>query len=573
MGETEVIMKFPFFKVLAVSGAILLAWNCSNDTTDSEGYVPQEAYWALESAGETLQISPTDFAVRDAEGNIVGAYDVNTGSIIDFNGQAVISGLDLNTLKVVNPDGSVLEPTTPATPGDDQNVVIDPNQGTTTQPGDNTTTNPATTDPATNPATTPTDNQQANTPASSATTADTPKSSAAQAPKSSAADTPKSSSSEKKSDGGKIGNLTYTGSLEQDVANDGSIQKIVFSNVQSDPNGSRDWKLYFLDMKYDGNAKTLTITGTVRDQKDKTLSESFKIDGNDVTITLNIGSAAKGNTSNNNNQAKSSSSQQQAKSSSSQQQAKSSSSQQQNNNSNVQAEAIKEISGGHKGSGWATRYWDCCKPSCAWKENAGSAGPAKSCDAKGKNQSDGQSICSGGNTTTCTSQVPIIVNDNLAYAFAAVPASAGGQCGKCFALEFTGEGKYESVANHKALKGKTLIVMASNIGGDVNPRQFDVMIPGGGLGAFDNGCGQMGWGNQGEKYGGLLSNCENEVGYSGDLLKKRKECLTSKCNDVFKNDEEAKAGCLFLATWMEAAGNPNHNYKEVECPSALKAKW
>jgi hypothetical protein len=30
---------------------------------------------------------------------------------------------------------------------------------------------------------------------------------------------------------------------------------------------------------------------------------------------------------------------------------------------------------------------------------------------------------------------------------------------------------------------------------------------------------------------------------------------------------------MFLATWMEAAGNPNHTYKEVECPSALKAKF
>ena len=51
---------------------------------------------------------------------------------------------------------------------------------------------------------------------------------------------------------------------------------------------------------------------------------------------------------------------------------------------------------------------------------------------------------------------------------------------KCFALTFTGTGKYETKANHQALKGKTLVVMASNIGYDVENGQFDMMIPGGG---------------------------------------------------------------------------------------------
>ena len=166
--------------------------------------------------------------------------------------------------------------------------------------------------------------------------------------------TPASSSS-KKSDGGKIGNLTYTGSLEQDVANEGTIQTIGISNVQSDPTGSRDWKLYFLDMKYDGNAKTLTVSGKVSaDQKDKSLSETLKIDGNDVKFTLNIGSAAKGNTS-----------EEKKSSSSVKTEEKSSSSKVQ------QSVELKYVNGGASGDGWATRYWDCCKPSCAWNENAG----------------------------------------------------------------------------------------------------------------------------------------------------------------------------------------------------------
>ena len=237
-------------------------------------------------------------------------------------------------------------------------------------------------------------------------------------------------------------------------------------------------------------------------------------------------------------------------------------------------EASKYENAGKGGQqGFATRYWDCCMPSCAWNENSG-GNPTKTCDAKGKNfVQGGQNICAGGQNTTCTSQIPIIASDKVAYAFAATHANSGGKCGKCFALTFTGSGKYESKANHQALAGKTLVVMASNIGGDVEGNQFDIMIPGGGLGMFKNGCSQMGWGNQGNEYGGLLSDCENEVGYDGDLLNKRKECLSRKCNEVFKNDEQAKEGCMFLATWMEAAGNPNFESKEVECPQALKAKW
>ncbi|MBR2091335.1 MAG: glycosyl hydrolase family 5, partial [Fibrobacter sp.] len=100
------------------------------------------------------------------------------------------------------------------------------------------------------------------------------------------------------------------------------------------------------------------------------------------------------------------------------------------------------------------------------------------------------------------------------------------------------------------------------------------MIPGGGFGAF-NGCSQMGWNipQNSTTYGGLLSDCENESGYNGDVYSKRKECLTKKCNSAFANDTEAKEGCLFLATWMEAAGNPQHTYKEVPCPQALIAKF
>ena len=230
------------------------------------------------------------------------------------------------------------------------------------------------------------------------------------------------------------------------------------------------------------------------------------------------------------------------------------------------------VKGGAKGTGWATRYWDCCMPSCAWNENSG-GNPTKTCDSRGKNVigNGSGSVCSGGAGATCTSQIPFTVNgcDEYGFAFAAVPASNGGQCGKCFQLTFTGTGKYSNDANIKKLKGKKLIIMATNIGGDVQQGQFDIMIPGGGVGMF-NGCSGMGWGAQGQQYGGLLSDCETETNYKAGQYA---SCLTKKCNSSFSNDAEAKKGCLFLAEWMGAAGNPNHEYVEVECPDVLKSKY
>ena len=230
---------------------------------------------------------------------------------------------------------------------------------------------------------------------------------------------------------------------------------------------------------------------------------------------------------------------------------------------------IKYVNGGASGSGWATRYWDCCKPHCAWPDKGGLK--ARTCDASGKevhDDSENSSMCKGGNAGTCKDQMPIVVNDTLAFAFAAVPGSAGGQCGKCFDLAFTGKGKY-ATDNHKKLAGKHLIVIASNIGYDVEAGQFDVMIPGGGVGIF-NGCSKMNWGSQGAQYGGLLTECEESSNYKASTYK---SCLTEKCNSSFSSDAKAKEGCLFLANWMNASGNPLHNYKEVECPQELLDKF
>ena len=241
--------------------------------------------------------------------------------------------------------------------------------------------------------------------------------------------------------------------------------------------------------------------------------------------------------------------------------------------------ALVKRSGGMSGSGFASRYWDCCKPSCSWSSNAGAGNEARQCDAQMNiiSNPNESSMCDGGRSTTCLSQIPFTIKgcDNLGFAFGAVPGAGPKVCGRCFLLSFTGQGKYETKLNHKKLAQKKLVVMASNIGYDVAGGQFDVMIPGGGVGLF-NGCANILGNNMGAQYGGLLSDCENEVGWGGsddEIYKRRKECLTNKCNTVFASKANAKAGCLFQANFMEAAGNPLHTFKEIECPQVLKDRY
>ena len=85
--------------------------------------------------------------------------------------------------------------------------------------------------------------------------------------------------------------------------------------------------------------------------------------------------------------------------------------------------------------------------------------------------------------------------------------------------------------------------MASNIGYDVEGGQFDIMIPGGGFGAFDGYAETLG-SNMGGRFGGLLSECENEINSGSE-----------KCNKTFGSNELALKGCMFLVDFMEAAGN------------------
>lgn len=548
-------MKNRFLKSVLALSAVLAFVNCSEEaanainnldpqatqpTDENPNLLPaDEPCWLVEADKQYLIYSAG--IVTDVNGNVVGTITfidgTLTGSIVAIDGTIILKNVDAGTLPLVT-RATVNTTTTPTTPA---------SSATTSTP-----TPTPTLSSATDPLPTLSSGNEPTVPVASSSSemATTPNSSSEQQQQ------PKSSSA------------TSTNQCDGKCLDSASGKCV---DPHTTLKGSHDEQY-----AYDESCK-------VNCYYDPTNQNCQNIGGGaaPASSTSQPKSSSSVKSSSSQQQPKSSSSQQQpkssssvkssssAKSSSSQQQIKSSSSQA--TNPNASAEEAKYLNAGAGGQqGFATRYWDCCMPHCAWPEHGGKA---KTCDAKGKTPigNNNGSICSNGQGTTCTSQTPIIVSEKLAYAFAATPGNDN-TCGKCFALTFTGQGKYETKANHQALKGKTLVVMASNIGYDVQGGQFDVMIPGGGVGAF-NGCANMGWGDQGAQYGGLLSKCENEVGYDGDLLNKRKECLKEKCNKSFANDAEAKEGCLFLATWMEAAGNPLHTYKEVDCPQALIQKF
>lgn len=224
-------------------------------------------------------------------------------------------------------------------------------------------------------------------------------------------------------------------------------------------------------------------------------------------------------------------------------------------------------------SGYATRFWDCCKPHCGWSGNVPSGvNPMRSCSAQDQPLAsyDAQSACSGGNAHTCQGLTPIEINDNLSYGYAAT--SSGDVCGRCYQLQFTGSSHNAgNDPGSRALQGKTMIVQAINIGYDVGGGQFDLLVPGGGVGAFNACSAQWGVSNSelGAQYGGFLSACKSQLGSSNHAA--LKSCVVNRCDSVFgsRGLTEMQQGCHWFADWFEAADNPALKYKEVACPAAL----
>lgn len=127
------------------------------------------------------------------------------------------------------------------------------------------------------------------------------------------------------------------------------------------------------------------------------------------------------------------------------------------------------------GTGTTTRYWDCCKPSCAWSKKtalASGATPVLACDKSDNPLSspDVKSACdNGGSAYMCSNESPWAVSDLLAYGFAAVHIAGGTESSWCCAC-------YELTFTSGPVAGKKMVVQATNTGGDLNSNQFDISV-------------------------------------------------------------------------------------------------
>jgi len=258
--------------------------------------------------------------------------------------------------------------------------------------------------------------------------------------------------------------------------------------------------------------------------------------------------------------------------------------------------------------GWGSRYWDGCKPHCSLPDNVNkSAVPytiCRNCNIENKeiptftlspnievryDQYEGKikedwigyeetrSSCNqNGIAYVCWDMAPIALNDTLAYAFAA--ASQRDACGQCFQIQFDGGNHGNDVKDaHRLINGKTLIVMATNTGDDVEGGQFDIMVPGGGPGIFNSFAAQMGVDQSllGEPYGGLLTTCQQEIHNYDTAAVVFQDCVKKKCNAVFYKPEHKQLldGCLWFADWYMTADNPTFLYKKVDCPKYFTDKY
>jgi len=207
---------------------------------------------------------------------------------------------------------------------------------------------------------------------------------------------------------------------------------------------------------------------------------------------------------------------------------------------------LPNVSGGN---GYATRYWDCCQPHCAQFDG-------HRCEQNGTSRTGNtQSSCSGGGSYACYDEAPKAVNDCLSYGYI---AKSNPNCGQCYRIQFTGEGQHNANdPGSKLIKGKQMIVKVSNTGGDVANNQFDLMIPGGGVGQF-NACSKQ-WGSSdlGAQYGGFLTNC------SGSLQAK-KDCVRQNCMKIPAGP--ARDGCIWFVDWLNVADNPKFTSQQTECP-------
>ena len=97
---------------------------------------------------------------------------------------------------------------------------------------------------------------------------------------------------------------------------------------------------------------------------------------------------------------------------------------------------VSFASAGASGDGKTTRFWDCCKPSCAWPgKSPAISTPVQTCNINDQplNNPNEDSGCAGGGSYMCSDQTPFAIDDQLAYGFAAVNIAGGTEAAWCCA--------------------------------------------------------------------------------------------------------------------------------------------
>lgn len=221
---------------------------------------------------------------------------------------------------------------------------------------------------------------------------------------------------------------------------------------------------------------------------------------------------------------------------------------------------LPPINGGQVG--FLSRFWDCCKPSCG--------GGHLTCGKDGTTNDGGGSACTGGSAYACYDLSPFVDSSNpyVAYAFGATNPE---ECGACYEVQFTGKSgcadSSSCPANAATLVYNTLYIQGVNTGSDVKNGQFDIMIPGGGVGIY-NACNNQ-WDANGQslgaQYGGFFDG-------NGSLCNGDVTCYKNQCSKFFGNKPDMLAGCLWFSSWLKAASNPQIKYTKVACPKQLSDK-
>lgn len=210
--------------------------------------------------------------------------------------------------------------------------------------------------------------------------------------------------------------------------------------------------------------------------------------------------------------------------------------------SSAQSDSIDSVFG--PATARTTRYWDCCKPSCSWKNKAPFSNPIQSCDIDSKPLLDDTrgTGCNGGNAFACPSNSPWAVNDTFSYGFVGTFLVGGDEskwCCSCYHLNFTSG----------PAKGKSMIVQSSNtIYDDPTENFFTLGIPGGNT-----------------SYAGA---CGLQFSVPNSIFGPEKVGLTTRaaCDDL---PEPLKPGCYWRFDWFLDSTDPNVEYKRVKCPAEL----